>query len=165
MSMDLPPKTTELAAAKPRRKHSRALLFAIAVAIMLITTVITLLLSGPGDEQMTWLTPAQMSQAKQVGPFIRLKYQLKSWIGPFARFFVNRKKSLIQLNSNIFRLSTASADQIDLGAPTSTNADGMRAWILSSKDLSSFQQHLKAVPDATLMNSPRMLTSDGISSQ
>jgi hypothetical protein len=161
--MDFPRPDTALPA--PRRRPARTFIVALLGLIILTVAILAFFVPRSSDEKMTWLTPAQMAQAKQPGPLMRLKYRLEGIIGPFRRFLRQKPKALVFIASDIFTLPSASSGQIDLGVPASTNIDGMRAWILLPDKLTSFRKRLKAMTDRAPVSSPRMSTADGVQSQ
>ena len=163
MSMDSPP--PEPAPPALKRKRSRTLFIAVIALIILAVATLALLVPHSSDEKMLWLTPAQMARAKQPRPLTRLKNRLEWVISPFRRFFHRRPKAMLLFDARIYNLSDASADKIQLGQPSSTNADGALAWILSASELSSFRDQLKAMPGLSLVNSPVIQTAEGVSAQ
>ena len=111
---------------------------------------------------MVWLTPSAVQQAAKPGPLKTAWYGFRGMIGPLNRFFPASQKARIRFDSSIYSLTNAP---FDLGIPTATNADGMRAWIISSPSLASVRTQLKTLPADALLGSPRMQTGDGIRSQ
>ena len=59
-------------------------------------------------------------------------------------------------------LSPGAVEETKLGAPLSTNLDGVQAWILSSTELNALRQRWTVVPSASVINNPRVLTLSGM---
>jgi hypothetical protein len=146
------------------RRRTGAFLLTLTALSILIVFLLLEFRPSPRDK-FGWLTPAQMAEAKQIGPLTRLKYKLEGLMGPLRRVFQRKPKALLNFNSSIWKLSADSTAQIDLGAPISTNADGTRAWILSAKELDAFRKRVKGLPDASPVIGPSMTTVDGMQCQ
>jgi type II secretory pathway component GspD/PulD (secretin) len=56
---------------------------------------------------------------------------------------------------------SSNAETFGLAAPTTTNANGMRAWILGATESRALQQRLKTNSAASLLGSPGIATFNG----
>jgi hypothetical protein len=142
-----------------RRRFTLALL-----GVLLLVIVLFLLLASKPVTPFAWLTQAEMARLTQAGPLTRLKDKVMILTAPLWRRYWNRRPQIL-IDSRLLTLSTAAAEQTGLGAPVATNSDGMRAWILSPAELSSFLQRLKTTPDASLLSRPRAQTAAGTSAR
>src|SRR5580704_3180170 len=149
----------------PRRNPSLRTLIALLAILILIAIVATTLPSPTSGEKIAWLTPAQMAQAKGGGRLANLEQRFQWLINPFHRLFHRGPKALLLFDSSILDISAASGAQLSLGAPVSTNADGMHAWILSPPELNSFLKRLKETPNISTVSRPRISTADGVQSK
>ena len=141
--MDSPPPSSEPSPARVplmcRRAVRRFLFFLVCVLFVIVVIVC---LPPTQEPRFVWLTPAQAAQANRVGPLTSLKYKLMRMAGPLMRYYHGHRPN-IRISTSIM-MSPATAGQPALGAPFVTNDRGMSAWILSSTNLNSFQQVLKA---------------------
>jgi hypothetical protein len=107
-------------------------------------------------------------------------YQVPSPISLFARWIpttpgwawvwhlkeaVCGKIKPVNIDTDILTLSNTFAPTF--GTPTfdgagSLDATRLRVWLLDATDLKSFRQQLKSSSDVVFVNSPRMITGDGI---
>jgi len=129
-------------------------------ALLLLAVAVPFLFTKHAEPQLVWLTPAQVSQATHAGPLIRLRYALIRIAGPLLRFYRPRKPQ-VQIFSDILRLDQTPPANLGLGFPAGTNDDGTCAWVLSASDLSAFRARLKTAPGIFIVNSPRIITSNG----
>ena len=148
---------------KPNRHCRRRFALAVLGAILLVIALILALPRRPGPP-FAWLTQAEMARLTQTGPFAGIKDKLMQWTAPLWKSYWNRQPQIL-IDSRLFTLSAAAADQTGLGAPFVTNTDGMRAWILSPEELSSFLQRLRTTPDVSLLSRPRAQTAAGTSAR
>jgi len=146
---------------RKRRRVRRFVLIAIAALLLLALLVVVLI---PSESQVTWLTPAELAHATKPSPLTAIKRKLIIFTAPLWRWYRSSRRT-IQIKSNFLTLSTTTSEQIGLGAPTTTNADGLRAWILSPAELTAFQQRLKTLPGASVTASPTIQTADGSPAQ
>lgn len=144
----------------PVRKRRRVWQFVlVAVAALLLLSLLVVVLI-PSEPQVTWLTPAELAHATKPSPLVTIKRKLINLTAPLWRWYRSNRRS-IQISSNFLTLSTAAAEQTGLGAPTTTNADGLRAWILSPAELNALRQRLKTLPGASVSSAPTIQTEDG----
>jgi len=132
----------------------------LSVFLLVITLFFTL--TSRPIPAVAWLTQAEMARRTQPGPLTRLKDKVISLTAPLWRRYWNTQPQIL-IDSRLLTLSAAAADRTGLGAPVSTNTDDMRAWILSSAELSSFLQRLMTTPEASLIGGPRAHTAAGSS--
>src|SRR5579863_3563185 len=115
--MDAQPEPVGVAPIAQPCKRARRFRFVFIGLVILAVVAIILLLSGPSDEKMSWLTPEQMKQSTQPGPLTRLKYRLERMLGPLQRFLPRSKKPLMLCEARLWSLPAASSAQLDIGAP------------------------------------------------
>jgi hypothetical protein len=144
------------------RRRVRRFVF-VAIAALLLPAVLLIVLF-PSESQVTWLTLAELAHATKPGPLTIIKHKLINLTAPLWRWYHSNRRS-IYISSNFLILSTAAAEQTGLGAPTTTNADGLRAWILSPAELDAFRQRLKTLPGASNSFAPAFQTADGSPAQ
>jgi hypothetical protein len=158
------PSVPDDAAIPESQKNSRSIgrrLFLLACGLAVIG--ITVFLVGrrePVQEPLVWLTPNQFSIATRPGPLHRFKVLLVSMAGPFRRFYRPNHANIL-IASHLVSLSADWEGSESLGAPTATNTDGTRAWILTENELGAFRNLLQTAPGYNLMVSPRVVTADG----
>jgi hypothetical protein len=164
MSIELEPNSTESTASAPGRRQSRKIFVLLAAVIVLMLAAWALLLIENRGESVTWLTPAQMAQAKQTGPLTRLKYRLAWIINPLKRLIRGHREPQLLLEAHIWEIPGSNATQMELGQPISTNNNGMKAWLLSPARTDSLQKRFKSMSGAHAISSPRVTTADGVPS-
>jgi hypothetical protein len=132
--------------------------------VLLLAAILFVALTAAFEKKVVWLTPTELARSTRAGPFTQLKQKLASLTPSFVwRFW--RRQPAIQIDSSLLTLSAAAAAQTGLGVPVATNANGMRAWILSPAELDALQQRLKTIPDATLLSRPSVQTLSGRQAQ
>jgi len=148
---------------KPNRHHRRRFALAVPGVLLLIVALLFALDSRPVPP-FAWLTQAEMARLTQPGPLTRLKDKVVILTAPLWRHYWNRQPQIL-IDSRLLTLSAAATDQTGLGAPVATNTNGMRAWILSRAEMSTFLERLKATPDVQLLSRPRIQTASGAKGQ
>jgi hypothetical protein len=151
----------------PRARRLKGFLRLLFLAILLLVAVAIVIISVSRTnslQRMTWLTPAEMAQAKSGGRIAVIKARFEWLIGPLRRFIHRGPKALLNVRTLIYTVSPSAAGKINPGTPASTNDNGMRAWILSPDSLSSFRQSLKAAPGVDMQSAPEVSTADGLRS-
>ena len=145
---------------RKRNRRTAIKLGVIGSAVLLLAIIFFSSNSTPPGEKLVWLTPGELARINQGGPLGRIKDKLMQWTAPLWKSYWNRQPQIL-IDSSLLKLSAASADQTGLGAAVATNSDGMRAWILSPAELSTLQQRLKAISDASFLARPRAQTAAG----
>jgi hypothetical protein len=130
--------------------------FALCAFILILLGSLFIYLTS-SQSQFTWLTPAQFAQANRPGALALLKYKLIKLGGPLMRYYHSHRPN-IKISITVATLSTAS-EQPGLGAPFTTNTDGMSAWVLSPAALAALQQALKTNSAASFVS--HMITHTG----
>jgi hypothetical protein len=162
--MDLTSGTPGPISAPPKRRLRPALRIALALGILLLIVILMVVLVLPSDTKVVWLTPSQISGPKQSTVFARYKYKLAVLVWPLIHNYWHGHPS-ISVNTSLMTLSSTATEQTGLGAPSATNASGLRIWILSPTELASFQKRLKAIPGASPMGKTGVQTADGMQAQ
>src|SRR5204863_6401263 len=80
------------------------------------------------DRQLIWINPSQL--ASRPGPLTIVKYKVVNLMGPFLRGFLKRPIQM-EIDSRLMTVSSGSFSGSDLGPPTATSSNGVRAWITS----------------------------------
>jgi len=136
----------------------------IASGVLLLAIAFLCFHSTPPDGKVVWLRPDELARIENGGPLARIRDKLMQWTAPLWKSYWSSQPQIL-IDSSLLTFSAAETDQTGLGAPVATNRDGMRAWILSSAELSAFRQRLNSIPDASLLNRPRAQTAAGASAQ
>jgi hypothetical protein len=140
-----------------RRRVRRFVLIAVAALLLLSLLVVVLI---PSEPQLTWLTPAELAHATKTSELTIVKRKLINLTAPLWRWYHSNRRS-IQIRSNFLTLSTTASEQMGLGPPTTNNADGLRAWILSPAELKAFLLRFHTLGGASEDTMPAVLTADG----
>ena len=148
---------------KSNRQGKRRFILAALGVLLMVITIFLMFPSSPVPS-FTWLTPAEMTRLTRAGPMTRLKDKVISLSAPLWRRYWNTQPQIL-IDSSQWTLSAAASDQTGLGAPVATDTNGMRAWILSSAELSRLLQRLKTIPDASVLGRPRAQTAAGTSAR
>jgi hypothetical protein len=161
--MNVQPEVPKPAPASPQRRPLKLALAGIVVAGLVLLVIVLFLRITHAEPKLTWLTTAEWSRATRTGTFTRLKYKLMNLTAPLWQRWMNRMT--INIQSTLLTLSDEAAQQLLLPPPAATNADGLRAWILSPAELSAFKQLLKTNSGASIGSQARITTRDGSQAQ
>ena len=159
-----PPQPESTFHSTQRGRFSRLQVIGFVSAIVLLAIIVVLVITTMSTSKVVWLTPAQLARSTQPGPFATFKQKVRNLMGPVWRRF-RRAPSQIVISSSLLTLSSTTSEQFGLAAPTTTNANGMRAWILGATESSALQQRLKTNSAASLSGSPGIATFNGFSSR
>jgi len=144
-------------------KAKMAIVTSLAIIACLATT--TLIVQHPqtlsSDAKLVWLTPSEITAATTPGLFTRTKNRLMNLTAPLWRRYWSNQSQIV-IDSRLMSLSPGAVEETKLGAPLSTNLDGVQAWILSSTELNALLQRWRVVPGASVINNPRVLTLSGM---
>jgi hypothetical protein len=147
----------ETQAPSPRRK---SLLFMLLVAVILVAIVSSVVWIAAPRRNLTWLTPAEATPATPPAFFNRVRNQIRSLVWPWWQRF-RRVQPQINIESDLVVIMPQAVQQMALGAPASTNALGLRGWVLGPQDFTALQQRLKSNPGAIVRCRPQIITSNG----
>ena len=143
-----------------RGRFSKLQIAGFVSAILLLAVIVVLVFTSLSSSKVEWLTPAQFSRRTQPGPFTTFKQKVRNLAAPVWGHF-RRAPSQITINSTLLTCSSTAAERIALGTPATTNANGMRAWILTSAESSTLLQQFKTNFGAVLLGSPGIMTLNG----
>lgn len=112
------------------------------------------------------LPPSYAAPPQRMPLFTRLVPPTKTWAWLWRlREAVLGKTPGVQIDAKIFAIPEVQLPALStLALPPATSPDwpGLKVWLLEQGQLASLQQGLKTTPGAQLLNSPRMITGDGI---
>jgi hypothetical protein len=108
----------------------------------------------------TWVTPSELAQHLQMGPFTRLKFRILRLPGPFWRWYMKGREHIL-IETRLLVLPRGAPEQVELPSECQTNENGVRAWRLAAKQLTSLKQQLKNLPGVSVANSLSLTTFDG----
>lgn len=131
-----------------------------ALLVLLLAVIFVAIRIGRPSQSLVWLTPAELASASRPPFYAPLKYKLVSLVGPLWGHF-RKAPPLVRIDSTYMALPGAASQPIGLPVASMTNADGLRAWILSPSEFSAIQAWLKAATEASVVSRPRIITSDG----
>jgi hypothetical protein len=143
-----------------RERFSKLQIVGLVSAILLLAMTVVLVMTTMSTRKVVWLTPAQLARSTQPGPFDTFKQKVKNVLGPVWRRF-RRAPSQIVITSSLLIHASTNAESFGLAAPATTNANGMRAWILGATESSALQQRLKTNSAASVLGSPGIMTFNG----
>jgi len=132
-----------------------------ALGVFFLAIALVSLLVVSSNKSLIWLTPADLVPASHSGPLTDLKYQIKKLVMPVWKRF-RPAPGFVDLSAKILTLRASEAWGKNLGAPSATDANGMRAWILPATEWSAFKEQLKAKFGASITSAPRVETLDGM---
>jgi hypothetical protein len=148
----------------PPRAASRGrrwlLLGAAAIGILLLIGVVWLSFSSPPSQSIALISPAEAARATAPRPFAQLRYKIRQFIYPVWRHFQRRLQS-VSINTTFLALPPLSLEQTGLGPPATTNADGLRAWILTLADLDTVKERFKVMHGYEVLSSPSAYAANG----
>lgn len=141
-------------------RFSRLQIVGFVTATLLLVLTIVLVITSLTASKVEWLTPTQLSRSIQPGPFTAFKQKVRNLVGPVWRR-IRRTPPQIAISSSLLTLSATTAEQIGLGTPTTANADGTRAWLLTPAESGTLRQQLKTNSGAVLLGNPSIMTLNG----
>jgi hypothetical protein len=155
--------STKSPTASPQRNRRRPLRVAIALAIVILFAIIAAFVTeSSSDQTVTWLSPDGVTRSMRPSRLETLKYKLMTLTG---RFWRSPGRIQIDCHSKLLLLSPATAGQLNLGAASSTNKSGARAWILTEAGLNSFRQLIKTNTAINTQFAPEIIAADGMRCQ
>jgi hypothetical protein len=161
MPMDAPLPTPEAKSATvvptPRR------LWRILVACVLFACLAFFTFLVFPKRKFVWLTPAQFDQAGRPGPFTLLKFKLISLVEPLLWHHRSHPPGTL-ISTSVVLIPSGGTGSL-LGAPFATNAVGMKAWILSPEEMSTFRKRLNTSPGFANVVPPEIKTADGVATR
>ncbi|HEX3797315.1 MAG TPA: hypothetical protein VH413_01335 [Verrucomicrobiae bacterium] len=157
----LPVETT--AVTKPqKRSRFRAARFAFVVIIIATISISFFTVRKRPAQQIVWLTGPEFHQAYD-GGWRRIEGKLPLWIlRLWSRF--TPKQPGISVKASLFTLSSP-IELLDLGAAITTNANGTRAWILSSAQAKTLIDRVERTDHVDGMEHLEIITAAGSSAQ
>jgi len=133
---------------------------AVIIFLSLLVALPCLLVFMPKSFRVDWFTPAEIYQNNQTGIVAKGKNLLRGIAGPLLQWYRNRKP-FVQVDSCFFLLTPDAASTNGLGPPTATNVDGLRAWVVDSRQLAGFKARFKLGGPSNL-STAGMVFSNGI---
>jgi hypothetical protein len=130
-------------------------------ALLCAAVLVLFIVPSFSSHNFVWLTPAQAAQATQPGPFERVKMTLKGWLAPWLHRYYGLRPN-IKIEAKLMVIPRDATMPGVLGAPIVTNADGTRAWILSSPELLSLRQNLNSNQHIAVQFAPIIQTGNGM---
>lgn len=131
----------------------------IAAGCALLVAFIALVLMSPTEEKFMWLSPTQFAQNTRPSRFTSLKWKVESLTAPvWSRF---HKPLHICVEGKLLLIHEGAIENLGMGAPATTNADGLCAWILQPKDSLPFRGQIKSNFAVTIMPGLTILTGSG----
>ncbi len=143
-----------------RRRFSKLQIAGFVSAILLLVVILVLVFTSLSASKVVWLTPAELARSTQPGPFTTFKQKVRNLAGPLWHR-LRRTPRQITISSSLLTISSTTVKQISLGSPATTNANGMRAWILTPTESTELQQQLKTNSGAILLGNPSIMTLNG----
>jgi hypothetical protein len=119
-----------------------------SVSILILAIVVLIAVSRP-VERFVWLTPSQAEQMAHPQPPSKIVAKLKSWIAPILRR-IQPAPPIVYIDTIMVPFSPDEVRFTTTNSPVATNANGMRAWVMSPSDWDELQGRLISI----LGNSP-----------
>jgi hypothetical protein len=160
LSMDMESRTTE-SSPSGRKNRSPLLYLALGAILAFVLVIAFILFTSSHRKKIVWMSPAEVAQAVKGGMLRRMKYWVIRQTAPLLRYYHPQHPSII-VDASVLKFSAQASGRNGLGVPISTNADGMRAWILSPTELKDLQTQFKTNDGITVMYRPRIQTRDGM---
>ena len=145
--------------AKDRRRSKLRIGMAV-VGVLLLALLLWLVFTSLSGNQVVWLTPAELARRTQPGPFSAIKRKIWILAGPLRGLY-RRNRPQIVIETSLGTPSLTTIEESGLGAPVTTNTQGLRAWVLTPAESSAFRIRLKAAPGASTGTIQRAQTFDG----
>ncbi len=159
--MDAPPSSPESASPAPPRRRLIAFRFALAVLLLTLSLFALLIIQFTKPaEKVIWLNPKTAFRPALPASLKRLKDKLVSLpvIAPFWQRH-HPKQPLILVSAQVFNCSDPAPSLRAMGAPIATNANGMRAWIVSRGVDGRMKLPMVTFPEFTLLSTSNIFSS------
>jgi hypothetical protein len=131
-----------------------------ALGFLLLVIVAWLSFSSPANQSVVLISPAEAARATAPGPFAQLRYNIRQFIYPVWRHF-QRRLQPVTINATVLVLPPLTAEQTALGSPATTNANGLRAWIVPAGELGAITARLTAIPGCDVAEAPSLYAANG----
>ena len=156
----LPGGNLSLSLRSPRRRARplKSKLVWIGLAVVVLTGALLWVLRNENDntkEDITWLTMAETA-GQPPGAFTRLKFRILASSKRLWSLYAAAHKQM-SMEASFLSYPEDFPPHLPLSVQTFTNADGMRAWVLSAAEWSELKAHAR---DRTLV-AVRMTTMEG----
>jgi hypothetical protein len=145
----------------PSSTSAKRLRRIVFVIIFLILGTLLFLSLSSSRSKLEWLTPGQLAQTTRPGKFALLKRKFFTLTAPLWSWY-HPHHSQVAIDSILLRTSLPSAIETNLGAPISTNSDGMRVWIVSAIDFAPLKKQLPTSPGTDAFLRRPMQAPDGM---
>jgi hypothetical protein len=115
------------------RSISRSKLIGTVTGIVLLAILVRYVFrERDTDKGFVWITPSELAQHLQPGPFTRLKFRILRLPGPFWRWYMNGREQIL-IETRLLTLPAGATEQVELPSECQTNENGVRAWRLAAK--------------------------------
>src|SRR5579871_4842431 len=148
---------TSPAKTKPKRGRWLLRLF-VASLLLILAFVLFCFVTTFEDGKIAWYTRSEFTRAVKPNLITRVKNVVLKW--KWTQRF-QKPSPQIHFQTRRFTFPMGLDPSTMLGAPASTNFDGMRLWVLSPKDRDQLIQHIKSQPEYKVTNAPEITTLDG----
>lgn len=128
--MDEPQTLTPPASPVRRRRVFR---LGLVMVVGLLAIVVFCSLISSDTDKIIWYSPDEILHPEKPGHLVEMKMRILQWSEPVLHHF--NKTKVIEVDSHILVLPAMAAESANLGPPASTNASGLRLWILPSAKL------------------------------
>ena len=118
---------------RPPKRRRWVFRLGLAAALSLLAFVVFCSLTSSDTKRIICYSPDEFARAIKLGSFAKIKIKASHWLELLLHH--SKKPKTISIDSHAFQLPATKAGIADLGPPVSTNADGMRLWILPSEKL------------------------------
>ena len=145
------------ASSSKRQRFSRVQVVGLVTAILLLVVIVVLIFTSLSSSKVIWLTPAELARSTQPGPLTTFKQKVRNLAGPLWQR-VRRTPPQITISASLLTISSTAAERIGLGSPATTNANAMRAWILTATESTELQRQLKTNSGAILLGNASVMT-------
>jgi hypothetical protein len=153
-------------APRPARR-SRILLWIVCVGAVATIAILALITTHSSEvPDLVWLSGRAIPPAKKATAWSKFRLKVIQFTYPVWRRF-RTPPPTICVESLLMRLPDENNRSFEstLGRAISTNAAGVRAWILSAEQLKAVQDTLQTIPNVTTIARPRLTTSSGTDAQ
>jgi len=119
--------------------------------------------SGP---DLVWLSGRPIPPPRKQTTWSKVRFELIKIGYPVWRH-LRTPPTILRVEASLLQCSPAGAREVTsvLGTAVSTNAEGLRAWIIPPSSMSAVRDRLQTAPDIALLSSPRVITGSGSTAQ
>ncbi len=152
-------------------RHRRPILLLVSAGLLFLGVGLFFALRSVPDNDLVWLTPAQLAQVSKPGLWTKLKSSLRNRVRPLLPYFRRSRPNIVVGTELWWRTDEEARRETPPRPALSTNAEGVLVWELSPAELARLRTQSHPIPMNSLvapsgvrgvLSVPGGLTRDGV---